>query len=453
MNLDQTWQSTLNEMELQVSRANFVTWLKKSVLLDQRDGIFTVALPNSFAKEWVESKYAKNILGIIRNIDSSVKKIDFVIAPNLFENNNNEKQTVKNSKQNQIGFEFSKIDPETNLNPRYTLDSFVVGSSNELAYSAATAIIKEIGVKYNPLFIYGGVGLGKTHLIQAIGNEIKNNFKNQVKVKYVTSEKFTNDVVTAIRNKRMEDIKKKYRNVDVLIIDDIQFIGGKAATEEEFFHTFNALHENNKQIIISADRPPQSLPILGERLNSRFQAGLSADITFPEYEMRVAIIRNRLSENNQYLDSEMVDLIAQRVKKNIRELEGVLKQIFLYHETKKIELNRKNIEEIIEKTTRDSSSKITAPQILKGVSHYFNISLDELIGQSRKKEYVEPRQIAMYFLRDILNMSYPSIGEKLGKRDHTTIIHGCEKIGQEINKNAALNQKIFSIRETINKIQ
>ncbi|MCL4437477.1 DnaA/Hda family protein, partial [Patescibacteria group bacterium] len=208
MNLDQTWQSTLSEMELQISRANFITWLKKSVLLDRRDGVFTVALPNSFAKEWVESKYAKNILGIIRNMDSSVKKIDFIIAPNLFENNNNEKSDAKSAKSNQIGFEFSKIDPETNLNPRYTFDSFVVGSSNEFAYSAATAIIKEIGTKYNPLFIYGGVGLGKTHLIQAIGNEIKNNFKNQIKVKYVTSEKFTNDVVTAIRNKRMEDIKK-----------------------------------------------------------------------------------------------------------------------------------------------------------------------------------------------------------------------------------------------------
>ncbi len=451
MNLEQVWRSTLSEMELQISRTNFATWLKKSILVDKKDGVFRIALPNSFAKEWVESKYSKNIMGIIRGFDPSVKKIEFIVTSNLFEDSPSGKTNEKSpAGQNQIGFEFNKIDPETNLNPRYNFKSFVVGSSNELAYAAAISIVKEVGTKYNPFFVYGGVGLGKTHLLQAIGNEIKNNLKN-VKVKYVSSEKFTNDVIWAIRNKRMDDIKKKYRGVDVLIIDDVQFIGGKAATEEEFFHTFNTLYEANKQIVISSDRPPQSLPILGERLSSRFQGGLVADITFPEYEMRVAIIKNRLLENGQNLEGEIIDLVAQKVKRNVRELEGVLKQIIFYRDSKKIELTKKNVDEIIEKITRDASSKTTPAQILKGVSQYFGISTEELTGQSRKKEYVEPRQIAMYFLREILEMSYPSIGEKLGKRDHTTAIHGCEKINQEINKNAALNQKMFSIKELINK--
>ena len=246
---EELWQSVLSEMELQVSRANFLTWLKNSRLVENSDEYITIALPNHFAKEWVETKYDKLILGSVRNFITSVKKVEYVVEGGLVKASITHKvRQVLNDKQ--LAIEEFKVDPETNLNPRYNLNSFVVGSSNELAYSAATAVVQSIGSKYNPLFIYGGVGLGKTHLIQGMGNEIKNLHKNKVKVKYVTSEKFTNDVVTAIRNRRGDDIKNTYRNIDVLIIDDIQFIGGKEKTEEEFFHTFNALHENNKQIII-----------------------------------------------------------------------------------------------------------------------------------------------------------------------------------------------------------
>jgi chromosomal replication initiator protein len=450
MDLEQIWKTTLSEIELQISKANFCTWLKNSRLVDKKDGVFYVALPNNFAKEWVENKYHKILLGIVRNYDPSVKKLEFIVgdAATL-------SPTVKisaadlNRFENQIGLEF-RVDPETNLNPKYSKASFIVGAANELAYSAALAVIREVGTKYNPFFVYGGVGLGKTHLLQMIGNEIMSIYKGKIKPRYVPSEKFTSDIVWAIRNKRMEDIKKKYRGVDVLIIDDIQFIGGKEKTEEEFFHTFNALYENNKQIIISSDRPPQSIPTLEERLRSRFEGGLIADIGYPEYEMRVAIIKNKLQERNRYIKDEIIDLIARRVKKNIRELEGVLNKILFYQEVRGVEITKEAAEDIIEKSIHDFSKRVSDDQILRSVAEFFNISVNDLIEKGRKKEVVEPRQIAMYLLREVLDMSYPYIGEKLG-RDHTTAIHAVEKINQELIKNSALNQKINIIKEMIYK--
>ncbi len=449
MDLNQLWQLTLSEMEVQLSRASFATWLKNSQLVDKREGIFYIALPNNFAKEWIENKYQKNILGIIRNFDSSARKLEFIVTNQEPKALTRKQVEVDfNKLDTQAGLDLVKIDPDTNLNPRYTLDSFIVGASNELAHAAASAIVHEVGSKYNPFFIYGGVGLGKTHLIQAIGNEIKNYYKGKLRPKYVSSEKFTSDVVWAIRNKRMEDMKKKYRDCDVLIIDDIQFIGGKEKTEEEFFHTFNALYENNKQIIISSDRPPQSIPTLEERLRSRFDGGLTADISYPEYEMRVAIIKNRLQISNRQLPDHVIDLVANSIKRNIRELEGVLNKILFYQEKKGTEIDKKTAQEIIEKSTQSFLGRITDDQILKAVADFYHTEVPNLIGRSRKKEMVEPRQVAMYLLRDILRMSYPYIGEKLG-RDHTTVIHSFEKINQEINKNSPFNQKIIMIKESL----
>lgn len=452
MELEQLWQRTLGEMEVQISRANFATWLKNSRLVDQKEGIFYIALPSNFAKEWVENKYQKNILGIIRNLDSSARKIEFLVDNQIIHRSQDAKKATNSEDaakfDNRIKLDF-KTDPITNLNPRYSIDSFVVGSFNELAYAAAGAVIKEVGTKYNPFFIYGGVGLGKTHLIQAIGNEIQKAHKN-IRPRYVSSEKFTSDVVWAIRNKRMEDIKQRYRDVDVLIIDDIQFIGGKEKTEEEFFHTFNALYENNKQIIISSDRPPQSIPTLEERLRSRFEGGLIADISYPEYEARVAIIKSKLQEMDRSLSEGAIDLIAKKVKKNIREIEGVMNKIVFCQERKQSDLSEKSIAEIIEKSIQGAPRHITDGQILKAVAEFFNIQSEDLSGRCRKKEVVEPRQIAMYLLRDILNMSYPFIGEKLG-RDHTTAIHSYEKVSQEINTNSNLNQKVILIKDLIYK--
>jgi len=448
-NLEKLWQSVLGEMEVQISRANFATWLKNSSLAEEKEGTLFVILPNNFAKEWVENKYQKNLLGIARNFDDSIKKLEFVVSGQKTEIFAKKSSTEAVRFENKINLEF-RVDPESNLNPRYTLNSFVVGSSNELAFSAANAIINSVGNKYNPFFIYGGVGLGKTHLLQSIGNEIRTKYGGKIRPKYVSSEKFTSDVVWAIRNKRMEDIKRKYRDVDVLIIDDIQFIGGKEKTEEEFFHTFNALYENNKQIIISSDRPPQSIPTLEERLRSRFEGGLITDIVYPEYEMRVAIIKSKLQENNRQLSDGIIDLIANKVRKNIRELEGVINKIIFYQDMKNAPVSEKMVEEIIEKAVQTFTKRVSDTQIIKSVAEFYSVSLADLSGKVRKKEIVEPRQVAMYLLRDILDMSYPYIGEKLGK-DHTTAIHAVRKINNEINKNSSLFQKIITIKELIHK--
>ena len=450
MDIEQMWQSTLGEMEVQLTKAHFATWLKNSRPINKKDDTLFVSLPSNFAKTWVEEKYQKNIIGIVRNMDMSVKKIEFVVGnKNIpLDKTPSDAKEVSNTPGGEL--DFNRTDPDTGLNPKYTLSSFVVGPSNELAFAAATAITDEIGKKYNPFFIYGGVGLGKTHLIQAIGNEIMAKYKGRVKPKYVSSEQFTRDIVWGIRNDRIESVKKKYRDVDVLIIDDIQFIGGKEKTEEEFFHTFNALYENNKQIIISSDRPPQSLPTLEERLRSRFEGGLIADVSYPEYEMRVAIIRSKLQEMNRRLSDEVIDLIAKRLRKNIRELEGVLKKIIFYEERKQTEISVKAAEEIIEKVTQNLSKRVNDAQILKSVAEFFNIAVEDIVSHNRRKEIVEPRQIAIYLLRDISELSYPYIGEKLG-RDHTTAIHSYEKINREISRNPALNQKILTIKEMIYK--
>lgn len=446
MDLEQLWQSTLGEMEVQLSRANFTMWMKNSNLIDKKDGVFYVALPNNFAKEWVAGKYQKNILSILRAHDESVKKVEFVVGgENMFAKKQDHSVA---SMESGMELEF-KNDPETNLNPKYTLRSFVVGPSNELAVAAATAITEKIG-KYNPFFIYGGVGLGKTHLIEAVGNEIVSRYQKKIRPKYVPSEQFTRDIVWGLRNDRIESMKKKYRDVDVLIVDDIQFIGGKEKTEEEFFHTFNALYEANKQIIISSDRPPQAIPILEERLRSRFEGGFVADVSYPEYEMRVAIIHSKLQESRRQLNAEVIDLVARRVKRNIRELEGVLKKIMFYEEQKGVEITVKVAEGIVEKSIQNLSKHVNESVILKSVAEFYNISIETMTSSNRRKEVVEPRQVAMYLLREISDLSYPYIGEKLG-RDHTTAIHAYEKINQEVNRNPALNQKILNIRDMIFK--
>lgn len=451
MNNEELWQAVLGELELQISRPNFLTWMKNSRLVEKKDGVALVALPSNFAREWVKNKYHKLILGSLRNLDGTTKNIDYLI--------NSQKEipsNVKNSNETpdeliQGSLLENKVDPETNLNARYNFKSFIVGSSNELAFAATTAIVKQVGSKYNPFFIYGGVGLGKTHLIQALGNEIRKNYKNKIKVLYIPSEKFINDVVSAMRNHRMEDIKNKYRQIDVLIIDDIQFIGGKARTEEEFFHTFNTLYENNKQIVISSDRPPRAIPTLEERLRSRFEGGMIADVGYPDYEMRLAILRSRLQENGWQLAENIVDLIANKIQRNIRELEGVLSRVIFFQNVKNEKITPKKLEDIISETVQSAPKNISPNDIIKSVSEFFEISVADLTGKRRKKEIVEPRQITMYILRETLGLSYPFIGEKLGKRDHTTAIHACEKISREITQNTILNQKIMLIKERIYK--
>lgn len=448
------WQAVLGEIELRISRPNFLTWLKQSQLInkDVKEGTALVGLPNNFAKEWVKNRYHKLILGSLRNFDSSIKNINYVVVSETVPLDNQKRAHVsKISTKPQPTLIELKIDPKTNLNPRYTLDSFVVGSSNELAHAAIQAVIKDIGKKYNPLFVYGGVGLGKTHLLQAAGNEIQKIHQGKINVLYVTSEKFINDVVWAIRNKRMEDVKKKYRDIDVLIIDDIQFIGGKPATELEFFYTFNVLHENNKQIIMSSDRPPGAIPTLEERLKSRFEGGMIADISYPDYEMRLAILKAKIQEQEWVVEEKTLESIATKVQRNIRELEGVLNKVVFCEQYKNEKIDARRLDEIINETTQVSSKNITANEVIKTVANFFEISTADITGRSRKSGVVEPRQVCMYLLRDILKFSYPHIGEKLGNRDHTTAIHACEKITKDINQNPGLNQKIMLIKERMYK--
>ncbi len=453
MELEELWKSALGEIEVQVSKPNFLTWFKNSRLIDNKEGVALVGLQSNFAKDWVQDKYYKVVLGALRNLDNKTKKIDFIVHTNAeVMAKINDSKAKAEQQSNQHIFNELKVDPESNLNPKYTLNSFVAGSSNEMAYAAAQAVLRDIGKKYNPLFIYGGVGVGKTHLIQAIGNEARNLYQNKIKVKYVSSEKFTNEVIWAIRNKRMETIKEKYRLVDVLIIDDIQFIGGKTRTEEEFFHTFNALYENNKQIILSSDRPPSTIPTLEERLRSRFEGGMICDIGQPDYELRMAVLKVKLQEKGVTLAPEVLDLIANKVRKNLRELEGVLTRVIFHQQTKNQELTAKMVDQVINDSAQTPIQQNLNPgQVIKLVADFFDVSSNDLTGRCRKKEIVEPRQVAMYLLRDVLNLSFPFIGEKMGKRDHTTAMYAFEKISQDVNKNHQLNNKIMMIREKLTK--
>lgn len=453
MNHNELWTAVLGDLEVQISKTNFLTWFKQSKILERKDGdgVVLVGLPNNFAKEWVKNRYHKMVLGSLRNFDSSVKCVEYTVVRNT---TTTPQEPTQKEKGDVVAFTLpleSKIDQKTNLNPKYTLDSLVVGSSNELAYAAIQAVVKDVGKKYNPLFVYGGVGLGKTHLLQGVGNEIKNQYNESVRVLYITSEKFLNDVVGSIKNKRIEDMKRKYRDVDVLIVDDIQFIGGKAATEQEFFHTFNALYENNKQIIISSDKPPGAIPVLEERLRSRFEGGMVVDISYPDYEMRLAILRSKSENEGVYIDEKILNKIASKVQRNIRELEGVLNKVVFYLNFKKEKVDDKKLEEIIDEITHTSHKNITPQEVLKTVAEFFEVSQHDLVNKGRKKEVVEPRQIAMFLLRDLLKLSYPHIGDRIGKRDHTTVIHACEKMSKEINNNPQLNRKVLLIKERLYK--
>ena len=457
MDHNELWKAVLGEIELQISRPNFLTWLKNSQLVEHREkeGVVLVSLPNNFAKEWVRNRYHKLILGSLRTIDGSVRNVDYTVAtsaaaPAPKQRGASVTMPVSSLKPQPQLIE-TRIDQKTNLNPKYTLQSYIVGSSNELAYAAVQAVIADVGKKYNPLFIYGGVGLGKTHLIQGAGNAITERYGGSVRVLYITSERFINDVVWAIRNKRMDDMKKRYRDVDVLMIDDIQFIGGKTATELEFFYTFNALYENSKQIIISSDRPPAAIPTLEERLRSRFQVGMVADVGYPDYEMRLAILKSKLQGQSYTIPDSVLEQIASKVQKNIREIEGVLNKVMFFEQYKNEKINQKKLDEIIGETMQVTERNITVNEVVKTVADFFEVPQSDLINRSRKQEVVEPRQIAMYLLRDMLKLSYPHIGEKLGKRDHTTAIHAYEKIARELTQNPGLNQKIMMIKERVYK--
>src|SRR3990167_3727136 len=446
MTNEELWGLALIEIELAVSRANFVTWFKDTRILDFAEGTVTVGVPNGFSKEWLENKFHKFILKSLRTRVPEIRAINYSIAtPSTSAATKIKfKKELPPPQEEQLEFKDFYVDPKTNLNPKYTLDAFIVGSFNELAHAAALAVIKSLGRIYNPLFIYGGVGLGKTHLLQAIGNAVMKESPGK-KVQYITSERFSNELVSSLQNNYVHNFKEKYREFDLLIVDDVQFFAGKTKTQEEFFYTFNALYDAGKQVVFSSDRPPKSIPDIEERLRSRLEAGVIIDISEPEYETRLAILKSKAAERKISLSESSLELIASMVQKNIRELEGALNTIQIQSRHQNKTLSLEEIKSILSKNIKPKST-ITTAQIIKTIAEFYDIPERSIFERTRKTEIVKPRQIAMYLIREDLKGSYPFIGQKFGGMDHTTAIHAYEKISEDLKRDSGLEEEIKSIR-------
>ncbi|OGE73942.1 MAG: hypothetical protein A3I07_04245 [Candidatus Doudnabacteria bacterium RIFCSPLOWO2_02_FULL_42_9] len=442
MTNQQLWQAILGNLELSLSKANFTTWFKSTSIIEKSDIGIVVGVPNAFTKEWLQNKYHQDILKALKAIAAEIKEVKYQIVSPMYVS----PQTTK---------EVSRIAPaakkaeNTTLNPKYSFNTFIVGSNNQLAHAASLAVSKKPGTVYNPLFIYGGVGLGKTHLMQAVGAEMLKRDPN-AKILYVTSEKFTNEFVSAVQTGKTEHFKNIYRSVDILLVDDIQFLAGREGTQEEFFHTFNALHQNNKQVVMTSDRLPKEIPAIEERLVSRFEWGMIADIQAPDLETRLAILKTKVKEKNYTVELEILTYIAETIQSNIRELEGALNRLMVYCQ---LNNTRPTIEQVksilVNVITPPKKRGVSAKKIIEVVSDFYNVTPEDLLKQSRKKEYVNPRQIAMYIIRKELETSLPSIGEFFGGRDHTTVIHAIDKIERIIKERVALKQEIELIRDRI----
>ncbi len=448
MTNEQLWQAILGELEVSLSRANFTTWFKNTCIILREDNKITVAVPNVFTETWLENKYHKFIINALKKISNGeLTEIFYKVTtkPESQSSLANLKQALKSTDEELGGI---KLD-ENGLNTKYTFDKFIVGKNNELAQAAAQAVVKKPGSAYNPLFVYGGVGLGKTHLLQAIGHEI---LKKQPKAKllYVTSEQFTNQFVNSIRAGKIKDFQNKFRGLDVLIIDDIQFIAGKEQTQEQLFHTFNDLHQNNKQIILSSDRTPKAIPNLEQRLESRFEWGMIVDIGEPDLETKIAIAEAKLFEKKFSLDKKIIEYLAENVGHNIRELEGAINRLVAIYQLENRRVALDEAKSIIQSLSLHlPKGSLTAKKIIKVVADFYEENVVDIIGESRKKELVVPRQIAMFLMREEANASFPNIGQELGKRDHTTAMHAYAKIKNSLNDNEKIRQDIALIKQKL----
>ncbi len=447
------WQSVLGEIELSVSTANFQTWFKDTELIDSNDNEVVIAVKNIFAKKQFEARFNTQIAEVLQKNGITPKKITYEIKT-VGKKTRVNRETTRQYKEDDILPQPPSAAPSRasstqtgNLNPRYTFDNFIVGSSNDLAYTASQAVAANPGVKYNPIYFYGGVGLGKTHLMQAIGNEIIRK-QPDTRVLYISSETFVNEFLDHIRFKK-KGFSDKYRNVDVLIVDDMQFIAGKEKTQEEFFHTFNHLHQNNKQIIISSDKPPRSIPTLTERLRSRFEMGMAIDIQMPDFETRCAIITAKAAFSNVELHRDTVEYLATNIKTNIRELEGVLNQLLAYAEMRGIEPDLATAEGLIGNVRSTRPQHLSPRQVIDKTARHFQIKVDEICSAKRDKHIVVPRQIAMYLLRSELHLSFPKIASELGRKDHTTAIHSVDKIEKAIKLDHVIREQVVTIREAL----
>ncbi len=464
MDLQAIWLAALGELELTLSKANFTTWFKNTAITSFENGRATISVPNTFTKAWLEKKYHEQIVKALKHVTTNaIREAHYRVEMRS--------AIAEQATQTQTeGHMFSSEPPsssseppssyspgrsasheaeDSSLNPRYNFSSFIVGKGNELAHAAAIAASTNPGESYNPLFIYGSAGLGKTHLLQAIGHHVLQTNQKAI-VRYITCERFTNEFIQAVRGGRVNDFKDRYRTVDVLLVDDIQFISGKQGTQEEFFHTFNALHQLNKQIVLTSDRSPKDIQSLESRLLSRFEWGMITDVSSPDFETRIAILESKCTGKNYPLNPEILRLIGGTVQSNVRELEGALNKIIAYHQFKNIQPTIETVQTLLQSFIPTVPKRnITPRKLLEIVTSYYDLSIEDLLGKSREKRLAFPRQIAMYLLREDAKCSYPAIGAHVGDRDHTTAMHACHKIGGALKVDEQLKRDVAIIREKV----
>jgi len=447
------WQAVLGEIELSVSRGNYITWFKNTQLVQHSDELVIIGVPNIFIKQQLEKKFNDVFVETLKKNGIAPERIEYKIVamePHKIE----EDEPILTQAPASVSVESPKITNNgisqsyrQGLNDRYTFDNFIVGAGNELAFAACQSIAANPGQRYNPLLLYGGVGIGKTHLIQAVGSAIRAN-NPEAKVLYITTEQFVQEFVEALRYRKTNEFATHYRTADVLIVDDIQFIAGKEKIQEEFFHTFNTLHQANKQIIISSDRLPKDIPTLEERLQSRFAWGMSIDMQNPDFETRCAIIQTKAQVNNVELPNDVVEYLSTNIHTNVRELEGALNQLLAFCEMRALEPNL-DIAISVLGSSRTRPKHLSAKQIIERTAKHFQIPLEDILGPKRDKDIVVPRQIAMYILRSELHLSFPKIAHELGRKDHTTAIHSVEKIEKESQLDSSLRNTISEIKERL----
>lgn len=457
MDLIEIWKNALGELQVSLSRANFETWFRNTFIVDYKKGIFTVGVPTFFVEDWLKKKYLKDITKALqKQIDDPIEIVKFKIAipsPNqqiIIEKNKLIHKAVDNPAHLSSAVKSQSLPKNSTLNDGYKFHNFVVGANNQLAHAAALAIVDKPGKIYNPLYIYGDSGLGKTHLMQAIGHAFMERNPNK-HVLYVSTETFVNDFISAVStgSGKAKDFKDRYRNVDLLLIDDIQFLSRKESTQEEFFHTFNHLHQNNKQVVLTSDCFPKAIKGLEARLQTRFEGGMVTDISAPDLETREAILRNKAKSNNKKIDDEIITYIAQNIKSSIRELEGALTKVIATCELTGCEPTTEKVSSIIGSIAQEKKQSITPELIIREVHRYYRIPIEELLGKKRNKEIVLPRQITMYLLRHEGGMSFPEIGREMGGKDHSTIMHGCSKIESDVSTNQKMKNDLSNIKERI----
>ncbi len=457
MTHDDLWEKSLATIELSISKANFSTWFKNTSIISHINNHIVIGVPNGFAKEWLENKYQNYILKALREVDPSISSISCSVLSSDTKKPANVSEAPVINRFNKTSSDIQTKTPtftrntNNNLNTRYSFDTFIVGEYNELAKAACVAVSENIGKVYNPLFIYGNVGLGKTHLLQSIGNAIAKKYPEQ-RILYTTSEKFTTELINSIKNGTAAQFKNQYKKIDLLIIDDVQFLSGKEKTQQEFFHIFNTLYQEDKQIVISSDRPPKAINTLSDRLRSRFEGGMIVDIGSPDLETRIAILKEKASQSNFYVSDDSIHFIAENIKNNVRELEGALNRVKALCDLQKkeptIQFIKNSLAELIESNQKRA---IQASDILDVTLNFYEISKEDLFSKARKKAIVHPRQVSMYLIRSELNMSYPGIGKYFGGRDHTTVLHSYEKIAKLRKTDKKFNDEIEYLLEKIYK--